>query len=509
MNSLQKPCNYYDKYMKYKTKYIEYKNKLLVVNGKKRGGSSEGRSMLVGGGKNAGIEFYSDKELTKRLSSITNITDITDKKPLYIKIMVSYEPQRIYEVVKQVGKGTIGTVFTIKQIIPQQSEPQQQPPSQMFVIKLSILKSVGDNAFNKEEGENIRSLYVPDRVQALFQGKTDNIDFAIFNYLGQDLKTFLRDNSSTMNAMTILSLIKRLNNQLHGLNSNNYFHNDIKMQNIVVQKVIKINETTGTEYFEYVPSIIDYGLVTQNESQMGTTESMCIYGCANFLLYEIEKRKKKEEKEKGREEEEKRKEEEEKRKEEQELILQLRLLLKKATSTDYVGFFNIIICLLSFSESAYQIYLSILELKGGYSPNYLLKILCLLCYVSNSAECDDFLAMPQCVEIVQKIDTKLKDSNTYMALFTPFISDSGREITQHMQRRLLFLCFIYSAIISGTGNVKFVHISKLPKFLLDISCCLDLRFDLEQFNVNFGIIFNEKLLEPAPAPTQPASEPAP
>jgi hypothetical protein len=86
--------------------------------------------------------------------------------------------------------------------------------------------------------------------------------------------------------------------------------------------------------------------------------------------------------------------------------------------------------------------------------------------------------MPQCVEIVQKIDTKLKDSNTYMALFTPFISDSGREITQHMQRRLLFLCFIYSAIISGTGNVKFVHISKLPKFLLDISCCLDLRFDL-------------------------------
>ena len=148
MNSLQKPCNYYEKYMKYKTKYIEYKNKLLVVNGKRGGG----KSAIVGGGLNADIKFYSDTEL----KSLLNITDITSKKPLYIKIMVSYEPYRVYEVVEQVGKGTTGTVFKIKQLEPQQPEPEpQQPPSQMFVIKLSILKSDKDLARNKKEGENI------------------------------------------------------------------------------------------------------------------------------------------------------------------------------------------------------------------------------------------------------------------------------------------------------------------------------------------------------------------
>jgi hypothetical protein len=118
--------------------------------------------------------------------------------------------------------------------------------------------------------------------------------------------------------------------------------------------------------------------------------------------------------------------------------------------------------------------------------------------------------MPQCVEIVQKIDTSLEGTKIHMDLFTLLISDSGREITQHMQRRLLFLCFIYSKIIYGTGNVKFVkfvHISKLPKFLLDISCCLDLQFNLEQFNANFGKIFNEELSEPAPEPAPTADEP--
>ena len=468
MNSLQKPHNYYEKYMKYKTKYIEYKNKLLVVNGNRSGGGA-----IVGGGTPANIKFYADVNLRESVI-IDDVTQILKTTPLYIKIMVSSMPYQVYkyEVVEPVGNGTTGTVFKIKQIIPQQPEPE------MFVIKLTILKNVNDDAHNEMEGINIGPIYVPDRVQALFQGKTGKIDFAIFNYLGQDFKTFLRDYSSTMTAKTILSLITRLHKQLYGLNRNMFFHNDIKMPNIVVKVSTKVDEKTSYESTEYVPSIIDYGRVTSEKSQMGTTESMCLYGCASFLLEKIT--------------------------EEKEILKNLQSI---AVSSDYVGFFNIIICLLSPNYCAYDIYLSILELKGGYSPDKLLHILCLLCYVSNSAECDNLLKMPICVEIVQKIDTKLEGSNTYMALFTPFISDSGREIT-HMGRRLSFLCFIYSKIISGTGNVKFVHISKLPKFLFDISCCLDLRFDLEQFNANFGRIFNEELSEPAPEPTQPEPTPS-
>ena len=460
MNSLQKPHNYYDKYMKYKTKYIEYKNKLIVVNGKKREGRS--RYVLNGGGYNANIYFYTDIELrnqVKGIKDIKDITDITSKKSLYIKI-TSILPICVYQFIEKVGEGTTGTVFKIKKIVllPAQSEPE------MFVIKLTAGILPGDPNENTMEGINIEKIPVPPRVQALFQGNTNRVDFAIFNYLGQDLETFLRYNS-TMTAPIILSLITQLHEQLYSLNRSDNFHNDVKMSNIVVQ----------SKNFMHELSLIDYGHYTHKSSNSGTTISMCIHGCALYILkYEILEI----------------------------YSTSITELQKKATSTDYVGFFNIIICLLSFSESAYQVYLSILKLKGDYSPDYLLKILCLLCYVSNSTECDDFLAMDICVEIVQKIDTNLKDSNRYMVLFTPLTSDKSI----HMQRRLLFLCFIYSAIISGTGNVKFVHISKLPKFLLDISCCLDLRFNLDQFKANFDRIFNEKLLEPEPEP-EPASEP--
>jgi hypothetical protein len=465
MNSLQKPHNYYEKYMKYKTKYIEYKNKLMVVNGKKRcnGGG------IVGGGLDANIAFYSNEQLNQPLL-INDIKDIINKKSLYIRI-TSILPSCVYKVEEKVGEGISGTVLKIKKIrpLPAQSEPE------IFVIKLTILTDSKDNALNKEEGENIDKIHshipyiVPNRVKALFQGKTGKIDFAIFNYLGQDLKTFLRDNSSTMTAPIILSLITQLHEQLYILNRNTFYHNDVKMPNIVV----KIDEKTGSNY---ELSLIDFGIVTYKNSGKGTIESMCLYGCASFLLGVIS--------------------------EEEKLKTELIKLQSKAVSSDYVGFFNIIICLLNPNYCAYMIYYYILEINGVYTFDNLLKILCLLCYVSNSAECDDFLDMPQCVEIVQIIDTNLEDSNIYMKFFTPFTSDSGREITKHMQRRLLFLCFIYSASIHGTGNVEFVHISKLPKFLLDISCCLDLQFNLEEFNTNFGRIFNEKLLEPAP--TQPA-----
>jgi serine/threonine protein kinase len=490
MNSLQKPCNYYDKYMKYKTKYIEYKNKLIIVNGKKRGGSSEGRSMLVGGGLNASIAFFSNNTFFANDSNVkTNIDHhirlfyITNKNPQYtIYIIVTYILDNnahiiTYKIIKKVGSGTSGTVYKLEQI-----QPSPQSSLNNFVIKLNVLDKVeGKLTEIDKEGQYTDKLQIPYRSKALFQGNTCNIDFAIFNYLGQDLGTFLSKNSKSMTAEIILSLIKQLHEQLYSLNSNNYFHNDVKMQNIVVQKVSKINEETKTEYFEYVPSIIDYGLVTVNTSQMGTIESMCLYGCASFLLEKITE------------------EEDEERKL---LVAKLTLLQTITVSSDYVGFFNIIICLLNPNYCAYNIYYYILEINHKYTFDNLLNILCLLCYVSNSAKCDNFLAMSQCVKIVQKIDTKLEGTKIHMELFKPLTSDES----PHMQRRLLFLCFIYSVSISnyGTGNVEFVHISKLPQFLLDISCCLDLRFNLEQFNANFGRIFNEKLLEPAP--TQPTGQ---
>jgi serine/threonine protein kinase len=471
MNSLQKPHNYYEKYMKYKTKYIEYKNKLMVVNGKKRGG---GRSALVGGGTVARIAFYVMGGILDNNFVKNDIDTIMIEHQVYL--IVTYVDLNNnahiikYKIIEQVGKGRSGTVYKLEQI-----QPSPQSSLNNFVIKLNVLdkdegKDEGKLTDNEKEGINTEKLQISERTKALFQGNTCNIDFAIFNYLGKDLKTFLSENSSSMTAEIILSLITQLHDQLYQLNKSNSFHNDVKMQNIVVQP------TSST----YELSLIDYGICTHNSSNKGSIESMCIYGCAQFYIDSIGQSYTNE-------------------------LTTIRNLKSIAVSSDYVGFFNIIIFLLSPNFCAYDIYTDILTLLGNYSPDDLLKVLCLLCYVSNNANCDEFLTIPECTKIVQKIDTKLKDSKIHMALFTPFISEKSI----HMQRRLSYLCFIYSAIISGTGNVKFVHISKLPKFLLDISCCLDLQFNLEQFNVNFGKIFNEELSEPAPVPTQPASEPAP
>ena len=480
MNSLQKPCNYYEKYMKYKTKYIEYKNNLMVVNGKKRGSGS--KSTLVGGGLNARIAFFADNKFLNNSNVKFDIERfISINYSIYIIVTYILENTAhiiTYKIKKKVGSGTSGTVYKLEQI-----QPSPQSSLNNFVIKLNVLdKNEGKDEGKDEgkltdidkEGQYTEKLQIPVSSKALFQGNTCNIDFAIFNYLGEDLKTFLSNNSSTMTAEIILSLITQLHEQLYELNKSNSFHNDVKMQNIVVQPISSTYEL----------SLIDYGICTHSSSNKGSIESMCIYGCAQFYMdsmigqpYTIESSP-------------------------------IQNLKSIAVSSDYVGFFNIIICLLSPNISAYNIYYDILILRGDYSPYDLLKVLCLLCYVSNNAECDKFLAISECAKIVGKIDTKLEDSKIHMELFTPFISVKSI----HMQRRLLFLCFIYSKIIPNykTGNVKFVDISKLPKFLFDISCCLDLRFNLEEFNTNFGIIFNEKLIEPAqPAPTQPAptSEP--
>ena len=144
------------------------------------------------------------------------------------------------------------------------------------------------------------------------------------------------------------------------------------MENIVVRS------TDASSNLEL--SLIDYGLY-KDCSERGTYKSMCIQGCARFLLATKD----------------------DKQALDQSLIQLVNELLKKATSTDYVGFFNFIICLLNPSFCAIDIYNKVLKIDGGYTIDTLLKILCLLCYVSNSADlvCTQFLEHPSCISIVQ------------------------------------------------------------------------------------------------------------
>lgn len=417
------------------------------------------KSALIGGGELANIQILksdtttvmTNKEFSEMIRHLTDCYIVI--KDIRLDTFV-----KKYQIIEIAGSGTTGIVYKIKQI-----EPLLSPGSNnSFAIKLTAYDPKHEPE-NRNEGINIDYIPVKDRVKAIYQGLTGVIDFAIYKYLGEDLINFLRTIDLTGEMLS--SLIRQLHEQLYALNSNDTYHNDVKMENIVV---LSTDVSSNLEL-----SLIDYGLY-EHYSNKGTSYSMCIRGCAKFLLGSKPPLA-------------------------EDLKKLVNELLKKATSTDYVGFFNVIISLLNPS-SAFDIYNAILEIKGGYTIDTLLKILCLLCYVSNSADpvCTQFLEHSSCISIVQNINYKLETYIDPKELFRNFVPDEN--IPVHLQRRILFLSYLYFLITIHFKKkyATFIHITKLPKLLWDLSCCLDFQFNLEQFNANFGTIFNEQLLVPLP-----------
>lgn len=457
MNSLQKPCNYYDKYIKYKTKYIEYKNKLMVVNGKKRGG-----------GKSASIEILSSIN-PEIIFPIYEMTDMTIK-PLYIKIMVAQELERVYKVVEQVGKGKTGTVFKIEQIIP---HPLQTEP-EMFVIKLSILKNETSFGFNKLEGDNIDKLTVPPRVKALFQGKTGNIDFAIFNYMGQDLETFLRYNSRTITPTKILSLITQLHKQLYDLNFNNSFHNDVKKDNICINNSGEL-------------TVIDFGSKTDNSSNIGSLHTICVVGIINYLM----------------------------RKSQISQLSQLKLSQQSPTlkieqlnellkgikdsckSSDYVGFFNVIIDIIC-RENILWPFLSTLVFNDVISEDImtnLLKLLYFFYYITIDKDLWNYEELIKCDMVKKIFDETYKNMNACLSFY------DTRKINYEFPFRIYiskydnlrrFLYHLYTNIKDKATEI--IEEKRLPQLLFNLGCtCLQPNFNLTDFNTKFNVFFSDSI----------------
>ena len=470
MNTLPKSRNYYEKYMKYKKKYIDYKNNLLAL--------SRENSALIGGGELANIQILKSDNSTVMTDDDFKLM-ISKLNGCYIVIKDIRTNTIKYKIIEKAGSGTTGTVYKIEQIEPL----LPQGSNNSFAIKLTTHDpKVGDEPENRNEGATIDGLPVEDRVKAIYQGLTGSIDFAIYKYLGEDLIKFLKKKYMPLEIQ--LSLIRQLHKQLCALNIANHLHNDVKMENIVVRST----DTSGNLEL----SLIDYGVYKPDHSNIGTWQSMCIRGCARFLLDS----------------------EHVKISLDQSLIQLVERLLGKATSTDYVGFFNVIICLLNYDFCAFTMYIDILKIDGKYTIDNLLNVLCFLCYVSNSADpvCTQFLIHPSCISKVKKIREKLEAHLTdhdNRKLFINFVPD--RDIHVHLQRRILFLSYLYHLITTHatTRYAKFVNITKLPKLLWDLSCCLDLQFNLEQFNANFDTIFNDQLLVPLPPPAPQPLAPSP
>lgn len=88
-------------------------------------------------------------------------------------------------------------------------------------------------------------------------------------------------------------------------------------------------------------------------------------------------------------------------------------------------------------------------------------------------------------------------------MFRSFVP--GGDMPVHTQRRILFLSYLYFiiTITDMSRYATFVHITKLPKLLWDLSSCLDLQFNLKKFHTDFSTIFNDGLLTPLPPQTPP------
>jgi serine/threonine protein kinase len=439
---MQKPCNYYDKYIKYKKKYIDYKNKLLDMKG---------------GGINSNILFYTVRDGSSENVSSTELTTFFNDNnisKLHIKILYEKNTKFIaYRFIDKVGSGSYSNVYQIEQV-----EPVPEPGSQNFVIKLNT----DGKEENMDEGLTIDMLNVSSSVKAIFQGEAEdneNIFYAIYNYLGQNLRIFF-GNPANLVGLTdkqYMSLIEQLHIQLYAINSKNQFHNDVKIENIVMRKM------TGSD--EYELSLIDYGILTFTKSNRGTFQSMYIRGCAQYLS-ELNPQ----------------------------VFYKVKPLLV-STSTDYVGFFHVVIFLLNPKiNNTFEIYKEILQLipenEKWYTSSNLCKVLCLLCYVSVCSDktdvdiVDAFLSGNS--DTVAEIDKVLNIVCTCNNLqkFTTVISGYGKDMNIYTERRLLFLCFIYSKIIVdyGKGYDEITPIEELPLFLWNFSCCFNFRFDLEEFN---------------------------
>jgi hypothetical protein len=218
---------------------------------------------------------------------------------------------------------------------------------------------------------------------------------------------------------------------------------------------------------EYELSLVDSNFLTKLFSDRGTFVCMCIRGCARYL-YDIYK--------------------------EQKVNNSYISPLFVSTSTDYVGFFHVVVFLLNPTYKSFDIYTEILGLtptdRVWYTSENICKVLCLLCYVS---ECSDKIDvdivntfLEKYTDIVDKIDKVLKSGCTddNLQKFTSFIPGYVKGKNIYTDRRLLFLCFIYSKIINGYGEGYNPIIPKesLPLFLWKLSCCFDFRFNLDHFN---------------------------
>ena len=207
------------KYFKYKQKYINLKE-------------------IIGGGIEASYTI-SGKKLTLKYN------------------LEGIEHEIKYTIKKILGRGTYGIVSLIE---------KEGDTTNKYIFKKGIKKSLFESYTEGNKSNMLDGILDPEML-VLFQGKVQS-DFLISTYNGNDLeKEFERKPKKIKdkNATTTNQLLELL----HKINSNDIFHNDIKLANITFK-----NDKVY---------LIDFGFLTKGISNAGSLISMSYMSVITFL----------------------------------------------------------------------------------------------------------------------------------------------------------------------------------------------------------------------------------
>jgi serine/threonine protein kinase len=209
--------------MDYENKYLKYKQKYLILKN------------LIGGGIKATYDI------------IYNNFTLTYKDPIdQTSKIIEYEKQNF------IGSGSNGRVYLLK----------RKSDNELFIFK----EGDEDDDENINEGaksDNLKGI-IDDDMLVLFQGEKQN--FLISHYNGNDIKKEYENIQDIKNDFIFVT--EQLLTLLKKINTSNFYHNDIKLQNVTIK-----NKKVY---------LIDFGLLSIN-SQKGTLMSMSIKGLIHFI----------------------------------------------------------------------------------------------------------------------------------------------------------------------------------------------------------------------------------
>jgi serine/threonine protein kinase len=414
--------NYKIKYNKYKEKYLNLKK-------------------LIGSGKEA--DAYANFMVRKFNRKMKSITPHPDDKNiiLYDKNKILLE-QYTWGGGDYIGVGAYGLVYII-----------YDSENNKYIIKISntTLSEViqAYNIIDEGTRTDILKGILDDKSIPKYQGKLINTHdkseygYLISEYNGKTLLDTYTDSIEINDKnMLFISILSSIFESIFKLNTKNIYHNDIKLDNIVISDV-------------NIVRLIDFGLLTEDKPEIGTIYSMSVKSVIHMRsdLGNID-------------------------------LEFINKISNKHKLTDCFGFFYCCVDLLNlWSNRKGRLSSYILHTLGcaNHQINGLNNLMNLYYYI-----------LPKNI----KLELPIPDSESESELFDTTLLDEilpnvdeTKECFNEFNIEIIhinlyrYICYIYENIIKKDNN--FVNKKELKKFLIIISECL-------KYNFNINMEFSEK-----------------